>query len=452
MTTHRTLAVVGASEETIAHLRLLMRLGQTTLRHRWDWGTEAEADLIIVEPTSLACSGVQERCQAAGIPCALLCDADEIVVHGLVLRRPLKMAQVVAVLNAAGATMADKRSADVDALGEDFYVRELEEFQPPARSDNDDVWMPQARPSAMAGRIAERAPQKPASDLDTLIHGDPLIEPEAPKRLIEPDTWVQPSSGEPSRRSESRADESRHRVPSGNTVGIAGVTPIDPLSYSLPVRDDDRLRETETLPAAPLLRSEGIEAHDPRLIQYVEEDLLRSPSQLSLDGLPAIIFDPKAKLFHVDTDLSELAVYWRQSLARPIVRTVSTTDLARARAAMPGRSYDELRWLDVVLAASGRLNGKLDPGGSFCVRQPVSIAPGFRAHGPISAALASPARAHEIAAASGAPMEQVFDMINAYDAIGRLQWTPRQRRSDGDEPARPASGPLSRLKWPFGKR
>jgi hypothetical protein len=287
-----------------------------------------------------------------------------------------------------------------------------------------------------------------ASGLDILIHGDPLEEPETPRPLIDAQTRIDPVRGNPSLRSESRAEQSRHRVPTG-------VVEIDQPYVGhipLPPRADDQLRETSALPPAPI-RGDGVDGGDPRLIQYVEGDLIRSPSQLSLDELPALIFDPKARLFHIDCDLSALAVYWRQSLPRPKLKSISSSDLARARQTMPGRNYDELRWLDLLLAASGRLNSKLDPGGSFCVREPIAIEPAFRAHGRIVAAMSSPARVHEVAAASAAPMEQVFDVINAYELIGRLHWTPRQSRfAGGEKESKPASGPLSRLKWPFGKR
>ena len=132
---------------------------------------------------------------------------------------------------------------------------------------------------------------------------------------------------------------------------------------------------------------------------------------------------------------------------------LSTADLARVREAQPGRPYDDLRWLDALLKSSGRLSNRLDPGGSFQVRQPVTVHPEFHAHGAIAAALAQPHRLHEVAQQSGAGMDRVFDVVNAYDAIGRLTWTPRQRRAEPEPPAaEKGAGVLSKLKWPFGKR
>ena len=120
------------------------------------------------------------------------------------------------------------------------------------------------------------------------------------------------------------------------------------------------------------------------------------------------------------------------------------------RETQPARTYDELRWLIALLKSGGRLASRLDPGGTFHVSAQVRIDPLFHAHGVISAALAKPARLHELTATSGASMEQVFDVVNAYDAIGRLSWTPRQRlAAEPPTETKPAAG--GRF-WPFGKR
>jgi len=61
-----------------------------------------------------------------------------------------------------------------------------------------------------------------------------------------------------------------------------------------------------------------------------------------------------------------------------------------------------------------------------------------------------PARLHEIAAASSASMSDVFDVVNAFDAIGLIEWQPRAPR--GGEPIdEPKRGLFKRLRNPFGK-
>jgi len=178
---------------------------------------------------------------------------------------------------------------------------------------------------------------------------------------------------------------------------------------------------------------------------------LRSPAQIQLPDQPAITLDPKQRVFHSAADLADLVPYCVEVLPPSLSNSVSTTDLARVRESQPGRPYDDLRWLDALLKSTGRLGARLDPGGTYQVRQPVTVHPEFHAHGPIAAALAQPQRLHEVAQQGGAGMDKVFDVVNAYDAIGRLTWTPRQRLS-APEPAADKGGVLSKLKWPFGKK
>ena len=443
----KTLAVIGASEETVAHIRLLMKLGAKQLHHLWRWGSEESADFVAVEVHDLGAQGVLARCQAAGVPCALMAEANEVVVQGMVLRRPFKLEQIVAVLNAAGAATAD--AGAVEAFADDFYTRDMDDHDvPTGRTDSDDVWG--ERESARAS--PRRGSAVAASDLDFLIHGDPLIEPAAPKPLIKSDTVLEAGSHEQTLRSASRADQSRHRiVPAGEVPsGLLGVASIDVPPIAMPARNET---------GAPLspnqTRADAGESSGHRLSEYLEGDLLGSPSQLqlpALDGhpMPILTLDPKKRAYHADADLAALEAYARLPLPRSAVKGVSTTDLARVRETQAARTYDELRWLIALLKSGGRLASRLDPGGTFHVSAQVRIDPLFHAHGAISAALAKPARLHELTATSGASMEQVFDVVNAYDAIGRLSWTPRQRlAAEPQTETKPAAG--GRF-WPFGKR
>lgn len=427
MAVTKTIAVVGASEETTAHLRLLMKLGARQLRHTWRWGNEDTADFVAVEVHDLGAGGVIARCQAAGVPCALLAEADEVVVQGMVLRRPFKLDQIVAVLNAAGAETAD--TGAVEAFADDFYVRELEEFvPPPSAGPVDDVWARQERPQATQ-RLRE---DEHRSGLDYHIKGDPLVEPPPVEPLVRDDTTVARGSSEPSRRAEVRVEASRHRMP----PGVVGVETVDVAPIVIPPRE-------------PMRISTGDDS-TPRLLDWLDGDLLRSPSVLQLPECPALTLDPKQRVFHATGDLADLLPYCVEPLPQGLSGPVSTAELARVREQQPGRPYDDLRWLDALLRSTGRLASRLDPGGSFQIRQPVEVNPQFQAHGAIVAAMAQPLRLHEVAQQSGANMDRVFDVVNAYDAIGRLTWTPRQRREAA--PAPDKSGVLGKLKWPFGKK
>ena len=48
-------------------------------------------------------------------------------------------------------------------------------------------------------------------------------------------------------------------------------------------------------------------------------------------------------------------------------------------------------------------------------------------------------------------MADVFDVVNAYDAIGLIEWQPRAPRGGGEPVEEPKRGLLQRLRNPFKK-
>ena len=228
-------------------------------------------------------------------------------------------------------------------------------------------------------------------------------------------------------------------------AGVIGVAPVDVTPFVLPPRNESGA----PLPATPA-RPEA-EVIGTRLTDYLEGELIASPAQLQLPDQPMLTLDPKKRAYHAPGNLSGLEAYARELIPRSAIKVASSAELSRVRDEQPARTYEELRWLVALLQSGGRLASRLDPGGTFHVPNPVQIDPAYHAHGAIAAALATPARLHEISAASKASMEQVFDVVNAYDAIGRLKWTPRQRLATPEPPSEPKPGGLSRF-WPFGKK
>jgi hypothetical protein len=61
-----------------------------------------------------------------------------------------------------------------------------------------------------------------------------------------------------------------------------------------------------------------------------------------------------------------------------------------------------------------------------------------------------PARLNEIAANAGVSMAEVFDVVNAYYAIGLVEWEARASLRAAAKPES-SGGLLARLKRPFGK-
>ncbi|MGH8042933.1 MAG: hypothetical protein ACREPN_12935, partial [Rudaea sp.] len=81
MAIEKYLAVIGLSEEETAHLRLLLRKISGELKQNWRWGTEENADLVVVNPAELAGQIARNRAFSGGRRCAVF-DNDEALRSG----------------------------------------------------------------------------------------------------------------------------------------------------------------------------------------------------------------------------------------------------------------------------------------------------------------------------------------------------------------------------------
>src|SRR5690348_13583159 len=90
MANQKIIQCVGTSEEDTAHLRLLLRVARDELKDSWSWGTEAKANLVIVDAIRLIGEAAMRRATQRNIFCALIInETDPKPSEGLYLRRPL---------------------------------------------------------------------------------------------------------------------------------------------------------------------------------------------------------------------------------------------------------------------------------------------------------------------------------------------------------------------------
>ncbi len=412
MANEKYLAVIGLSEEDTAHLRLLLRKVIAELGQNWRWGSEDNADLIIVSPVDLAGQIARNRAFSGGRRCVIF-DNDEPLRNGeLRLHKPLKAEDVIAALNDTGAPSMELGqpvlSANVDFYADDTLDAEF-----------------QIEASEAATVRAQRRDAEPALGLDDLFKPDT----EAAKPLfavplqIDAETRIERGSRTVSARSDRRiADSVRGmRAPEGKPEGIN-------------IADADEADANSASGKHPLR-------------DYLRKNLLGGPARAALDGAPELVLDPKAQSFHASGGLAALAAYCKADLARSAWRPVTTQDLSRLRAQQPARPYTHLQWLDAFVHAAGHLARHLDPGGRFRLKGSALTGVDVPHHAKVVAALAAPAKLNEIAAASGAPMAAVFDLVTAYDAIGLIEVQSRLTRSAPP----PKSGLFSRLRNPFSK-
>lgn len=412
MANEKYLAVIGLSEEDTAHLRLLLRKVAAELVQNWRWGTEENADLVIVSPAELAGQIARNRAFSGGRRCAVY-DNDEALRSGeLRLHKPLKAEGVVATLNDTGAPSADLGQPVLRA-DTDFYDDDT--LNPEFRIEDDETTTARSR-----GRDAE-----PALGLDDLLKPDAeAAKPQFAVPLqIDAETRIERGSRATSARSDRRIADS-----------VRGI------------RGPDHKLEGINIAADHEADANAVSGKSP-LRDYLRKNLLGGPALATLAGAPELVLDPKTKSFHAKGGLAALAPYCKVELVRSAWRPVTTQDLTRLRTQEPAQPYAHLLWLDAFVQAGGRLARHLDPGGRYRLKGGAVTGADVPHHAKVVAALAAPAKLNEIAAASGAPMATVFDLVSAYDAIGLIEVEGRFSRH---VPA-PKSGLLSRLRNPFSK-
>ncbi|MDZ4813365.1 MAG: hypothetical protein SGI99_12255 [Pseudomonadota bacterium] len=431
------IASVGLSDEQAAHLRLLIRKVAKDVPEKWRWGTEIKADLVVVDPNNFAGHMARTRAAASGMRCAILCDNEHPEQDGLILREPLKAENIIDVLKQASApTLA---ASPVNAATEDFYFRDLSDLKVDTSAPARDVW-------------GQAPPSEPVA-----LGLDELLKEQAKAR-------ARPSTNPVAEGIEAliRAEREKTEAPLIKKLQIESNTSIAATSAPS-ARAQARMNDS----SAALSRKPGLTAENPNIRRILDADnsehsirdyldgerAIITPSQILAPDAPALTLDPKNQVFHAAGGLSRLVPYCSRVLPTKDWKVVTTRELGQLRTSEPARPFNELVWLQTLLKSTGRLASHLDPGGTYRLKGCVSAEPEFRDHAAIITFMSNPARLNEIAADAGASMDAVFNLVNAYDMIGLIEWTPRQRRHDPSPPeGDKKSGLLGKLGWPFGKK
>lgn len=382
MKPQRTIEFVGASDEDVAHLRLLIRKGRLRMLSNWQFGSEDEADLVIVDPTSAEGKAAHQRCQRSGKPCAVIWRNGQLPPEGLVLPVPISEQAVLALLNSVGLS-AEGEGGKLSLMERDdgFIVSDLGDHERAAMKVDD--FLLAAVPND------GRAPLSLADDGPVPGH-------------LSANTSVQWTSTEQSTRSDVRS-----RAAPDTAWGLADsdgpVANIDP---------GFRHEAPEDLRILPLR-------------DFLSTAIFAGPVGVQMPGLPRLVLDPKNGVFHTPGGLDSLELYCLQPLPVNEFRMLTSKVLAEVRESMPARPWSQLLWLYVLLNSNGRLASHLDPGGTYQVTDPLELEDDYVSQRRMTEALAEPMRLHEVVAKTGCSMSEVFDLVNAYDAIGALSWEQR---------------------------
>ena len=203
------------------------------------------------------------------------------------------------------------------------------------------------------------------------------------------------------------------------------------------VADDEPLRASFETPRAP------------RPCTDYASLTQRGPVVIERAGLPRLFVDPVAGNYHANATLSKLEPYFLDPLKPGEYRQIGASRLQEMRGSAPGRPLVHLHWMSALLRSNGCLGAHLDPGGTYRVKRWLSVYGEYRKQYRIATMMLRPLRMHEIARKADAKMVEVFDVVNAYDAIGLLEWEPRKSRyaveTDVEKPRAVATPGTARL-------
>ncbi|MEO8460113.1 MAG: hypothetical protein ABI451_06270, partial [Dokdonella sp.] len=409
----KTIAIVGASDEEVARLCAQIRKAAAKLDHRWRWGTETAADLIVADPLTLAGEMARVRARASGRRCAVICDRAADSGSDIALVRPVQAERLVGVLSWVADTIA--APPEIAPQRYDIDFRDLLE----SRAANDS--------SARSSNIPERA--SVMVGLEEYLRSDPrtaawIDRPVATLTIAPP--------------SNPRAASERTLA---RTLKFEGPLKIERSTVSplprkprlavpaTPTNIATRIGSRASGRVSPQTRlRERIDIAPHTLWAYLTGNLLGKPARIKLPDAPALTLDPINRVYHSEGNLRDLGKYCAVVLRRSAWHELSPAELASVRKALPAQTYQKLLWLDALRNCSGRLAPHLDPAGTYRLLRWLDIDMSYPRHFRIATAMVKPGKLHEIAAESEAPMADVFDTVDAFDAIGYLEWTRRTSR------------------------
>jgi hypothetical protein len=398
----RYLTAVGLSDEAIAHLRLLLRRPRPSVRQRWHWGTEDNADLIIVDAESYTGRMARDRAASGGRRCAVFNEKQDLRANELSVEVPLNAESLFELLNQAAKRT--ENSGELVAARSDEFDEIAAEFEHYADS---------------VAEVLHAPSENVAPSLEELLLRNKDTELFANRTL-------QVKAGVTTEGAERISPRSMARAPFGPTGGDAG---------------SDKSTSSKPDPAPGDLHW---------LEFYLQSELLRAPVAMALSGAPQLVLDPKRRVFlSKATHLQELIEYCTHPLLASEWRTLTTPELQQLRSLHRERPYAHLTWLRTWLHSEGRLAAHLPPSASFRLLVWPDIDDAAESHRRIAEALMRPGKLHEIAARSGTEQSDVIDLINAYDAIGLID---AERASPRAQNPSAKTRLLTRLRHTFRRR
>lgn len=391
MSTQRFIDYAGGSDEDVARLRLLLRKLAPRLPVRWTLGPEARAELVLVDLSNLAGEAARQRAVDRGVGVVAVRRGSDPEPQGVWLPLPLREDDLHALL--AGVGLAGPAVASVRLIpqGDEFFNVDIEDEE----AYHVDPELLLAVPDSGPRRDEDEVDHDAIFRRDDMADSVQMLLPDALDGGTEVERVAQTSARSAVRAARGQPGQDPAGDAPGAGPGLPRRAPLDEGSW--PLRD------------------------------YLLLPIVRGPSRIELAGLPPLVIDPKRETYQAPGPLSALELYCMQPLRRADWHPLSTAEIAALHADGKARPWRRLLWMDRLLTSGGRLDPHFDRAGSFRITRWLDITQDFPRHARIAAAMMQPRRLHEIAAVANAPMGDVFDTVNAFEAIGDLVWEPKVR-------------------------
>jgi hypothetical protein len=338
------------------------------------------------------------RSQQRGISYAQLIEAGDNAPDWQYLRKPLRREELVDLLNGIGESSIAPLT--ILSQGDDFFDMDLGEHEADHNAPSGDF---EHRLHSAQARLRSKEIEPEQDAIEAIFRRDPL------------------------------AEKPQFMMP--EKLGGAGVEFIRDVTARSSSRADvtnpfarDTLAEDNVDPSFRRdlgARSSTGETHP--LSAYLEGRLLGGPARYVLPGAPTLVLDPKEHVFHAEGGLPALEPYCRESLQLDSWERLVSSEYIAVRNLVPARPYAHLLWLQRFLTSNGYLASHLDPSGTYRLTDWLDIEHDYPRAFRIGSNMVQLLRLDEIARLSEVTLAEVFDVVNAYDAIGRVVWKHRER-------------------------
>ncbi len=395
MDTQRIIQCIGTNEEDTAHLRLLLRVARTHVRNSWVWGSESRADLVVVDTRRLIGESAMRRAAQRGIDCAQIIEANAPKPPGLFLRKPFRREAFAMLLNKVGGGTG--AGPEIDTWSDEFLELDLGGVD-----------------------LSELEAEHPGGHGATTRPGDAADIQAVPVHARSSEASADPFGMANAEKAD--AGVARERMGERDALDTVPVDlPGGSIASHRPVDDIfDPALEADSVP--------DIDANATYpLIYYLGKGLLPGPARIAVPGMPTLVVDPEEELFWAKGLLPGLEPYARAPLRFGDWQRLDWTELVEARRGMAAKPYARLIWMDTFIHSNGFLARHLDPGGSYRLSNRLDFSLDYPRAFRVGALMTTPRKLHEIARVSAVGLAEVFDVVNAYEAIGYIEWTPRER-------------------------